>query len=212
MGGSTDVGTLPKDTLVALGFGDADKVVGSAWQRAAQAVSSVGGEQAFDDQMSTLSSTYGITLPDDLTAAVGDRLTVAVGAGSVPHVAVRVTGSTDSIDRLRSAVERASGSALRVATATSGGATVLATDQAYATAVAQGRGLAETDGFGEAVPDADSAQGVLYLDIAGLVSAYGPQLGVDARTLEQIRPLSALGITARQDGDALDYRLRLVTR
>jgi hypothetical protein len=212
LGGSTDVGTLPKDTLVALGIGDADKVVGSAWQRVREAASAMGGEQAFDDQVSMLPSTYGITLPDDLTAAVGDRLTVAVGAGSTPHVAVRVTGSADSVDRLRGAVERASGSALQVATATSGGTTVLATDQAYATAVAQGRGLDETDGFGDAVPDADRAQGVLYLDIAGLVSAYGPQLGIDASTLQQIRPLSALGITVHQDGDALDYRLRLVTR
>jgi hypothetical protein len=127
-------------------------------------------------------------------------------------VAVRVTGSTDSVGRLRGAVERASGSALQVATATSGRATVLATDQAYATAVAQGRGLAEADAFGDAVPDADRAQGVLYLDIAGLVSAYGPQLGIDASTLQQIRPHSALGITVHQDGDALDYRLRLVTR
>jgi hypothetical protein len=212
VGGSTDVGTLPADTLVALGFGDADTVVGSVWERVREAASGLGGEQAFDDEVSTLSSTYGLTLPDDLTAAVGDRLTVAVGAGSTPQVALRVTGSADSIDRLRGAVERVSGSALQVATATSGSATVLATDQAYATAVAQGGGLAGTDGFRAAVPDADKAQGLLYLDIAGLVSAYGPQLGIDPSTVQRMRPLSALGVTVHQDGDALDYRLRLVTR
>jgi hypothetical protein len=208
--GTTDVGTLPQDTLVALGIGDADTLVASAWQRVRAAASGMGGEKAFDDQVSQLSATMGLTLPDDVTAAVGDRLSVAVGTGGTPRVAVRVTGSSDSVERLRAAVERASGSTL--ATARSGEATVIATDQAYATAVAQGSGLAGTERFDDAVPDADRAQAVLYLDVEGLVAGYGPQLGVDAGTLQRLRPVSALGVTVRPDGDALDVRLRVVTR
>jgi len=208
--GTTDVGTLPQDTLVALGIGDADTLVGSAWQRVRAAASGMGGQKAFDDQVSQLSATMGLTLPDDVTAAVGDRLSVAVGTGGTPRVALRVTGSSDSVERLRAAVERASGSTL--ATARSGEATVIATDQAYATAVAQGSGLAGTERFDDAVPDADRAQAVLYLDVEGLVAGYGPQLGVDAGTLQRLRPVSALGVTVRPDGDALDVRLRVVTR
>jgi hypothetical protein len=93
LSGSTDVGTLPKDTLAALGIGDAGTVVTSAWQRLRVAAGSMGQEQGFDDQVSTLSSQYGIRLPDDLVSAIGDRLTVAVGNGSTPQVAVRVKGS-----------------------------------------------------------------------------------------------------------------------
>ena len=212
LSGSADVGDLPKDTLLALGVGNADTVVSSAWQRLRTAASGMGAAETFDAQVSTLSSTYGISLPDDLVSAVGDQLTLAVGPGAGPQVAVRMTGSKDSIDRLLSGVKQASGSMLDVATATSGHATVLATDARYATAVAQGKGLADTDRFRDAVADADGAQGVLYVDLAGLVSAYGDQLALDAGGTEELKPLSALGVTVHQDGAALDYRVRLATR
>jgi hypothetical protein len=212
LSGSTDVGTLPKDTLAALGIGDAGTVVTSAWQRLRVAAGSMGQEQGFDDQVSTLSSQYGIRLPDDLVSAIGDRLTVAVGNGSTPQVAVRVNGSKDSIDRLLGGLHRAAGAMLQVATATSGNATVLAPDQAYASAVAQGDGLGSTDRFRDALAEADDAQAALYVDIAGLLSAYGDRLHLPATTTEDLRPLSALGATVRQDGAALEFRVRLATR
>jgi hypothetical protein len=101
---------------------------------------------------------------------------------------------------------------LQVATATSGNATVLAPDQAYASAVAQGDGLGSTDRFRDALAEADDAQAALYVDIAGLLSAYGDRLHLPATTTEDLRPLSALGATVRQDGAALEFRVRLATR
>ena len=184
----------------------------SAWQRLRAAAAGMGQEQGFDDQMSALSSQYGIRLPDDLVSAVGDRLTVAVGNGSTPQVAVRVNGSKESIDRLLAGVTQASGSMLEIATATNGRATVLAPDQAYATKVAQGTGLGSSDRFRDALPDGDESQAALYVDVAGLVQAYGDRLDLSPAAREDLRPLSALGVTVRQDGAALDYRVRLATR
>jgi hypothetical protein len=213
--GSADAGSLPPDTLVALGMADAGSVVQSAWDRLREAASAMGGAEGFDDQVSTLSSTYGVRLPDDLVSAVGNRLTVAVGPGSTPKVAVRVDGSRESIATVLRAAEKASGTPVPLATVPSGDQTVISTDESYARAVAQaaaGGDLAGTDRFSSAVADADGAAGVLFVDIAGLVSSYAEQLDVDARTVERIKPLSALGVSVRQDGEALDYRVRLVTR
>jgi hypothetical protein len=213
--GSADAGSLPPDTLVALGMADAGSVVQSAWDRLREAASAMGGAESFDDQVSTLSSTYGVRLPDDLVSAAGNRLTVAVGPGSTPKVAVRLDGSRESIATLLRAAEQASGTPVPLATVPSGDRTVISTDESYARAVAQaaaGGDLAGTDRFSNAVADADGAAGVLFVDIAGLVSSYAEQLDVDAHTLERIKPLSALGVSVRQDGEALDYRVRLVTR
>jgi hypothetical protein len=213
--GSADVGSLPADTVVALGLGDAGTAVQSVWDRLREAAAAMGGADSFDEQVSTLASTYGVRVPDDLVSAVGDRLTVAVGPGSTPKVAVRVTGSRQSISTLLRAAEQASGTPVALATVPSGDDTVISTDESYARAVAQsaaGGGLGGTDRFADAVAEPDGAAGVLFVDVAGMVSAYAEQLGVDARTLERIKPLSALGVSVRQDGEALDYRLRLVTR
>ncbi|HET8615093.1 MAG TPA: DUF3352 domain-containing protein [Actinomycetales bacterium] len=206
--GEADIASLPQDTLVALGIGDAGAAVTSAWQRLDDTASALGA--GLDDQVSAIESTYGITLPDDLVKAVGDQLTVAVGKGSTPQVAVRVTGSQDSVERLLAAVEQASGSA--VATAKSGDATVIATDDAYAKAVADGKGLGGSDRFKDAVANADGAQTALFVDIAGLVSTYGDQLGMDAKARDEIKPLSALGLAVHQDGKTMDFSVRLSTR
>jgi hypothetical protein len=213
--GSADAGSLPPDTLVALGMADAGTVVQSAWDRLREVASAMGGAESFDDQVSTLASTYGVKLPDDLVSAVGERLAVAVGPGTTSKVAVRVDGSRTSIATLLRAAEQASGTSVPLATVPSGDDTVISTDESYAQVVAQaasGGDLGGTDRFADAVADPDGAVGVLFVDIAGLVSSHAEQLGVDARTLERIKPLSALGVSVRQDGEALDFRLRLVTR
>jgi hypothetical protein len=208
--GSADAGSLPQNTLVAVGLGDAGRVVTSAWSRLEDAATAMGGADGFHDEVSSVESTYGITLPDDVVAAVGDQLTVAVGPGGTPQLAVRLSGAPDSVQKLLGAVQRASGST--PATATSGGATVIATDQSYATAVAQEKGLSATDLFQDAVKGSDGAQSVVFVDVAGLLSSYGPQLDLDAAAMENVEPLAALGVSVRSRGDGLDFRVRLVTR
>lgn len=208
--GSADAGSLPENTLAALAIGDAGRAVQAAWDRLHDAAAGLGGAEQLDQEIANLADTYGVTLPDDLVAAVGDRLTLAVGPSSTPQVAARLTGSGESVDRLVAALEQASGTSL--ATSKADGATVIASDEAYAEAVAKGDGLGSSDRFKDAVPDQDSAQAVLFVDIAGLVTSYADQLGVGATTRDQVAPLAALGVSAHQDGDTLDYRVRLTTR
>lgn len=208
--GSADAGSLPADTLATLAIGDAGRAVQSAWDRLRGVAADVGGAEQVDQLVANLAQTYGITVPDDLVSAVGDRLTLAVGPGSTPQVAVRLTGSGDSVNRLVAAVQRATGST--VATATGHGATVIGSDQAYAKAVANGDGLGGSDRFRDAVADRDGAQSVLFVDVAGLLSTHGDRLGLDAKSRDALKPLAAVGITARQDGEALGFRVRLTTR
>jgi hypothetical protein len=210
LSGSADAGSLPDDTLAAFSLGDAGTAVTAAWDRLRDAAAAMGGAEDLDAQVSTLAATYGVTLPDDLVSAVGNELTVVLGPGTTPQLAVRLGGSKDSVDHLLEAAGRASG--VPVATATSGDGTVIASDAAYAKAVSEGTGLGGSDRFKDAVGDADGAPAVLFVDIEGLVSTYGDVLGLDAGARADLAPLSALGATLRQDGDALEYHVRLATR
>lgn len=212
LSGSTDVGSLPDDTLVALGYSSADALVKALWDQVHQAAESMNGAEELDAEVSSLADAYGVRVPDDVVAAVGSQLAVAVGPGTTPQLAVRVNGSRDSLDRVVNAVEQVSGGMVTVATATSGSSTVLASDQSYASAVAKGGALGRSERFTDAVGDAEGAQAVLFVDIAGLVASYGDQLWLDDADLEAVKPLSAVGLTVRQDGDALVYRARLATR
>lgn len=78
--------------------------------------------------------------------------------------------------------------------------------------MATGSGLASPAAFMAAVPDAKDAPGVLYVNIATVVSKFSDQFALDARTMKNVDVLSALSTTTRPDGDRLSYRVRLTPK
>lgn len=87
---------------------------------------------------------------------------------------------------------------------------VIATDDSYGQHVASSSGLGDSDAFTEAVPDADGAHAVAYVDIAAVVDSYGQGMGDEERV--NLAPLSAVGLSSSTDGDRGELRLRLTTR
>lgn len=86
----------------------------------------------------------------------------------------------------------------------------MATFGAPVTGLADGDGLASSDAFTAAVPDASRAQMVGYLDLTKLMPLVPSISDGDRAALE---PLRALGASASRDGDdGTRFRIRLTTR
>jgi hypothetical protein len=91
-----------------------------------------------------------------------------------------------------------------------GNRSVLALSDGYADTVANGSGLADSDTFKAALPDAAKAKFAAYADIAGLVAEFKDEASPEQA--KDLAPLSALGITATGTGDHAEFRMRLTTR
>ncbi|MEO7746036.1 MAG: DUF3352 domain-containing protein [Actinomycetota bacterium] len=222
--GASGVGDLPAGTLVALGTGGADGIVGSAWTQLRTALVAQGGAEVLDDEVAAVQKQYGVTLPGDLIAALGSRATVAFGGvtDGEPDLAVRTSGRPQSVATLVAAFTRLSGSytpstvaaptGLTLSTARAGSDTVVASSKAYADKVAAGSGLGATTVFTDAVPGFKDAQQVVFVDVAGLVALAEGSLGADAAAVRNLEPISAVGLTGSRDGSAATFDLRLTTR
>ncbi len=210
--GSVGADDLPADTLAVYGFSGGDTLAGYAYDELRKVADQLGATAELDAQLQQFQSQYGIAIPSDIGKALGERSAVLFGgmeAGS-PRVAARLSGDRVSIDKLLGAVRDVGGP--QVAKATAGTDTVLASTQAYADEVARGKGLGSAKAFTAAVPRAKDAQGLLYVNLAGLLGSVGDEMGVSAEARKNLAPLSALGMSTRRDGDRFTYDVRLTTR
>nr|WP_284287411.1 hypothetical protein [Angustibacter aerolatus] len=108
------VGDLPADTVAALAVGVAPGAVQQAWDNARATLKASGAEAQFDAQVQQAQQATGLQAPGDLAAALGDRVTVAVGAVQpTPQVAVRLGGDAAAVGKVRSVVEQAAGGTSR---------------------------------------------------------------------------------------------------
>jgi hypothetical protein len=213
--GTVKADALPADAVAVLGLAGSDQVVQQIWdgvvkyaERADKVAELTGQVQRFQDQ-------YGIRLPQDLRAAVGGQTAVVLGAsdglaGGPPGVAVRVAGERSAIDKVVKAGEGRL--PFIVARAEAGSDTVLASTPGFARSVAGGSGLATAQAFTKAVPGAGDAQVILFLDAARGLSTFGGQLNLPPGVRANLDPVSAVGISARQDGDRTTFSVRVTTR
>jgi hypothetical protein len=217
--GTASVADLPADTVAALGVAGADDLVRYLWTQVRTMASGTGSSaEGLDQQAEELGQQLGLKLPDDVAAALGDRVSVALGRGTdggTPRVAVRVSGSDAAVRKVTRAVEQATGTSLTTARAAGGGTgTVLASSQRYAAAVAAGSGarLGGTQAFRDAAPGAAQAQSVLFVDMAGLLDRSSDPLGIEDPSRRLLQPVAAVGVTGRQDGSTARFTARLTTR
>ncbi len=212
--GQTGVAELPESTLAAVGLSGADEYLKTLWPQAEKAAKDAGGAAEFEQQLAAIESQFGLSLPDDLYKAVGKQLTVAFGGmeGGEPKVALVTGGDKAAAGKLADAAgTMLMGSPSGVIRTEANGKQVLSISKSYADELAKGgKSLKDSTLFTDAVPNADKAQSVVFVDIAGLVDAFGTEMSAEDR--KDFGALSALGVSASMNGDTGDFTLRLSTK
>lgn len=202
--GSGMVQDLPRGTVLALSVTGVGDALATFYDRTAGGPADAAGLTEAAEQL-------GLSLPQDLRALLGDETMLAVLGQE--DVAVRSRSEGDQAyavaQRVAQAVEDnggpVAGDSLRdVDGGLAFGTTPAALDQVTAT----DGGLGSSDRFRLAVPDADDAGVVLYVDVARAL-----ELGAadgDVLDRESVEPLEAVGLTA--NGGNGGFRLRLTVR
>lgn len=205
-GDGTSVGDLPADTMGAFAVTGLDEAIKKSWPDIDKTMQSSLGS-SWTQGVSDFEMQTGLSLPDDAAKAVGSDTVASMAAnGPEPQMAVRTNGDRPTIDKL-GLDDPMSGLTVKDG---EDDTTVIASDSTYADKVATKGGLGDSDAFKDAVPDADGASAVLYLDIAKTVEAFGEDMSDEDR--ENVEPLSAVGMSVSGEDDHADMRLRLTTK
>lgn len=213
-GDGTAIGELPADTFAALSISGLDASIRKAWPQIDKGARETLGDD-WQQGVDSFTDETGLSVPDDVAKAVGSRTTIAVGPDAdTTKVALVTNGDRGLIDKLVGAIDSGSagtsGSPQLTVKDAGGNRTVVSTDAGYADEVARGSGLAESDAFKDAVPDADKAGTVGYVDIATAVELFGEDLDDEERA--NLGVLKSAGVAVWGEGDHADFRFRLTTR
>lgn len=211
-GEGTMVGDLPADTLGVFAVTGLDGSLRKAWPELDKNAKSILGDD-WQEGLDSFTNETGVSVPDDLAKAVGSDTAITVGASAdEPKVALVTNGDRGIIDKLTGAVDSGGTSGAPQITVKDAGdnRTVVATPAGYADEVAHGSGLGDSDAFKDAVPEADDASSVLYVDISKAVELFGDELDDEERA--NIEPLSALGFSMTGEDDHAEFALRLTTK
>ena len=144
---------------------------------------------------------------DTWPALFGDQTVLAMGgSGDEASVGVHVVGGQKTVDAVLGLL--ADLDAPVVVDETPDGV-VVASDEAWLEALSAGGNLGDSAAFRAAVPDADNAGMVVYVDVNAMVEAAGDEFS--AEDLKVAGPLAAIGFTVTsQDGQGT-FRLRVTT-
>ncbi|MFL6024853.1 MAG: DUF3352 domain-containing protein [Marmoricola sp.] len=222
------VGELPADTVLALGFG----VPSNAAQNFTDGFKSGVGDQA-DDALGSIEDETGLRLPADLQTLLGSALTLSVG-GDAPKdladiqgfedipVGLVIHGDAAKIKELIGRIEDHTGyrlSDIPIVVGGDAGRVVLSPSKDYADQLSKVGTLGRSRNFTDAVPDAGRTTAIAYLDFDSSwretllrfagddgASASGVQ-EADANT----KPLKSLGISSWLDGDVSHALVKLAT-
>ncbi len=200
---------LPADTVAAFGLSGGAETLRDQWP----ALRRRAGD-GFEDALAQLGRQTGVRLPDDVAALLGRRVALALGpAGGSGEPVLGLRGDSDdaalggALDRLLRLTDRES---LPLVRRDLPGGYVLATTRQQADAMAGAGTLGEQEAFRDAVPDADRAQVVAYVDVERVVEDHGQ--GADEQTLRALSALRAVGMSAGRVDDGFRLTVRVTTR
>jgi hypothetical protein len=206
-GAGPAVAGLPAGTVAAVG-------VSGAGDSVRKALTTGGSGTVLAQAMASAEQETGLKLPDDLEALLGQRFALALGqpdGSGEPVVGLRgqsdAAGLGNALDRL---LRFTDASGLPLERRDVRGGYVLATNRAQAEALTRDGGLGGTDAFRDAVPDADRAAAVGYLDVERLLATYGQS--IDGDTAASLKPLRAVGLAVTPQSDGTITTLRVTTR
>jgi hypothetical protein len=218
-----EFGQLPSDTAAALGFGVSDDY-------AAVVVEQLGPDS--DEMVAEAEKETGLSFPGDLQTLLGKAVILSLG-GDAPAsldeieglddvpVGLVIHGDADKIEDLVATAEDNLGvhlSDIPVVLEGSEDKVAIATSEDYARELLKSGSLGSKDAYRDAVPKADDAAGILYVDFD---SAWRTAV-VDAVTQEEGRssgeeldanlaPLRSVGVSSWQDGDVSHALVKLAT-
>lgn len=207
---------LPEDTAVALGLEHGDQLVAAVWEQL--------GEQVPDEiaEFESMAESAGWSLPGDAQTLLGDSMALSVGPGAADlasmedftrfPVAYRVSTDTDAaqgiVDRALGELDPAASSLL--ARNTENGVLTLGLNQDYVDEVSAGGGLGSDATFTSAVPGADSADSILYVNLNRFEHLYLSEIE-DEQVRTSLETVAAVGMSARWTGeDTQEFTLRVV--
>ncbi len=223
------IGSLPADTALAAGFGVPENYATDLVEQ----LSCLAGSE--EDLVAQAQEETGLDLPDDLATILGSALTFSVG-GDAPDDLAEVEGLGDlplglsihgdvaKIEDVIAKVEKHLGTSLEdelgASISSSDSMLVVSPSEAYGGTLLDEGGLASSEDFQDAVPEADRASGIFYLDfdsewrdaILDLALGEGVSDADVEMAEENTEPLKSLGVSTWLEGGASHILLRLATR
>jgi hypothetical protein len=204
------MGDLPASTAVAFGLADGDQLAAKAWT-AAQGFLGIMSAEGGDDR--SLEDELGLTMPDDLATLLGSNLLIALDGGGSDELQVgaRITTDAAAATKVLDALETQSDDWLApeftLVRRTVGDDLVVADTKEQADRLASDGALGDDETFRSALPDLDDAALALWVDPAGVQTAFG--LGTEPDP--DLEPLDGVGLTVSSisDGTA-SFRFRMV--
>lgn len=224
--GSSHADELPAGTAAVYSI-----AFGEDWvQNYLQTIEEMMGEEIPEPMLRDFEAQSGLEFPEDLEKVLGDSVSLAVArdldleAAAEDPAAVsaglRITGDPAEITGVLDKLERLMGPDAEMLVVEEGdGSVAVGLNQGYVKDLAGSGSLGDDAAFQGAVPHADEAGSVLYLDfdaVSGWVEQ-GAELGggMDGDTrevLDNIEPLGAVGLSAWIDDDGVTRGLvRLTT-
>jgi hypothetical protein len=207
-GAGAAVAALPRNTIAALGVSAGAESVRTSWRALSGRVGP--GRET----LAQLRRQTGLELPGDLAALLGQRFAVALGepdASGRPVAGIRVQSDAPSLggalDRLLRYTDRAG---LPLEHRDLDGGYVLSTSRDHAEALITDGGLGTSESFRSALPEADGAQTVAYVDVERLSAAYLQD--ADSSAAASLRAVRAVGLTVTPTGDGTATTVRVTTR
>ncbi len=197
----------PGDAAAVLSVSGLGDLVVSQWSQLLQTAWSGASSGA---EVAQVEKATGLKLPEDLGTLLGRQTTLVVGAdGTAPGVGLKVVSDSPGLGAAFGRLEKALAEVPSARPQRTADGYVV-TFGAPVPGLVDGDGLASAAAFRGAVPDADTAQVVGYLDVARLMPLVPSTSQANRADLEPIR---ALGISASRDGDdSSRFRIKLTTR
>lgn len=201
--GSDLVAGLPADTIAALSMTNLGSGLAELFGSAYGAEDPLGIAAAARD--------LGLSLPDDLRTLLGDQ--TVIGMFGEQDVAVRArTADPDAAFRTASTLAQTftgGGDTSQLLRRLDDGLAAGSSPMALDAISSDAGGLGETAAFRAAVPDAEEAGYVLYVDIARALQMFGSDLEEGAADAARLR---SLGVTGSGDNRNSTFRMRLTVQ
>ncbi|WP_205474612.1 DUF3352 domain-containing protein [Nocardioides sp. SYSU D00038] len=220
--GGDAAASFPADTAAVLGIGFADGWFDDAMKYLA---SSMGGSEDVDAAVDQLAAELGLDLPEDAETLFGDSAALGVGPdldpdllinsedGSDVPIAVKVEGDADEVedvlDKLRAAI--GPGGEQVLGSDSDDDTVVVGPNADYREEVLEDGDLGDSDVFRDVVAEVDGAGYLLFVNVNELEDVVAELASGEDEVIENLEPLSGLGISAWVDGDVGHSVLRLAT-
>jgi len=212
---------LPDDTAAALGLSLQKGWLTSFLDRTSGAM---GLGMSSSELTHQIEQSTGLRLPEDVETLLGDSTTVAVGGdfdvegvtnatdGSQIPVGAVVQGDPTEVEAV---LDKLRGSDAQLGqilgSDSSGGLVAVGPSADYRRELLAGGDLGSTQAFRDVVPSPEHASEILFVNMNRFERSVEEGMGSDRQTVDNVKPLEAIGFSAWLDGDLGRISLRVST-